>query len=116
MPANSLVQASRASFSARAPSIRRAPPVSLLTATRSAKHARSTGSSYWHFRRMDHLSSADKSMFPRASEVAYLDTAAEGLPFPGCRESLLAYFEDKMMGTPGRRKFHEEEHAALCGV
>ena len=62
------------------------------------------------------MSSAYKSMFTRAREATYLDTAAEGLPFPGCREALVAYFEDKMMGTPGRRKFHEEEHAALCGV
>lgn len=55
-------------------------------------------------------------MFPRACEVAYLDTAAEGLPLAGCREALLAYFEDKALGTPGRRRFHEEEAAALCGV
>ncbi len=29
-----------------------------------------------------------KSMFPRASEVTYLDTAAEGLPVPKIEEAL----------------------------
>ena len=62
------------------------------------------------------MSSAYKSIFPRAREVAYLDTAAEGLPLAGCREALGAYFEDKALGTPGRVRFHEQESAALRGV
>lgn len=62
------------------------------------------------------MSSALKSMFPRAGEVTYLDTAAEGLPVAAGRDGLIAYFADKAMGTPGRRKFYEEESAALNGV
>ncbi len=62
------------------------------------------------------MSSAYKSMFPRSCEVTYLDTEAEGLPVAGCREALLAYFNDKATGTPGRRKLHEEECKARNGV
>jgi cysteine desulfurase / selenocysteine lyase len=62
------------------------------------------------------LISAYKSMFPRSREVTYLDTAAEGLPIGGCRDALLAYFDDKALGTPGRRRFHDEECAAMSGV
>jgi cysteine desulfurase/selenocysteine lyase len=65
---------------------------------------------------MQTLSSAYKSMFRRSREVTYLDTAAEGLPLEACRDALLAYFQDKATGTPGRRKLHEEECAALGGV
>jgi len=52
-------------------------------------------------------------MFDRAREVAYLDTAAEGLPLASCREALASYFEDKSRGSPGRRRLHERESAAL---
>ncbi len=62
------------------------------------------------------MTSAYKSMFPRACAATYLDTAAEGLPFPGCREALLTYFDDKSRGTPGRERFHEEEHAAIASA
>ena len=55
-------------------------------------------------------------MFPRAGELAYLDTAAEGLPPAACRDALLAYSEDKALGTPGRTRFYEQESAALAGL
>jgi len=42
-----------------------------------------------------------KTLFPRAMEVAYLDSAAEGLPAPGCAEAFLRYCRDKEQGTPG---------------
>lgn len=48
--------------------------------------------------------------FPQAAALAYLDTAAEGLPFPGCEDALAAYFRDKSRGTPGRSRLHEAEH------
>jgi cysteine desulfurase/selenocysteine lyase len=83
---------------------------------KSTKRARFTGSLFWLFRRIDPMRSDYKSVFPRASEVTYLDTAAEGLPFQACREALIAYFEDKAMGSPGRSKLHAEERAALNGV
>jgi selenocysteine lyase/cysteine desulfurase len=38
------------------------------------------------------------------------------LPLAGGREALLAYFEDKALGSPGRRRFQEQERAAHCGV
>ena len=50
-----------------------------------------------------------KQQFPRTREVAYLDTAAEGLPAPGLEESFAAYCRDKSRGTPGRKQFHEME-------
>jgi len=50
-----------------------------------------------------------KHLFPRAKEVAYLDTAAEGLPVPGCAEAFARYCQDKEQGTPGRRMFHRIE-------
>ncbi|MCX6619511.1 MAG: aminotransferase class V-fold PLP-dependent enzyme, partial [Acidobacteria bacterium] len=54
--------------------------------------------------------------------LTYLDTAAEGLPFPGCEQAVAAYFRDKAMGTPGRARLHQTEHetrslaARLLGV
>ena len=44
-----------------------------------------------------------KKMFPRATEVAYLDTAAEGLPVPQAEDALREYIHQKSLGTPGRR-------------
>jgi selenocysteine lyase/cysteine desulfurase len=58
----------------------------------------------------------DKSRFPRACEVAYLDTAAEGLPPAGCAEALAAYYRDKADGTPGRRRLHQVEHDTHCAA
>ena len=46
-------------------------------------------------------------IFPQARAVTYLDTAAEGLPFPGCEEAIAEYFRDKSRGTPGRRRLYE---------
>lgn len=58
-----------------------------------------------------------KLQFPRASQVIYLDTAAEGLPAPGVEEGFMDYWRDKSRGTPGRKRFHEveEETRALAG-
>lgn len=47
--------------------------------------------------------------FPQAEAVAYMDTAAEGLPFPGCEEAVALYFRDKSLGTPGRDRLYEAE-------
>lgn len=53
-----------------------------------------------------------KSRFPRAREVAYLDTAAEGLPLADAEKALASYYRDKSMGTPGRRRLYEMETQA----
>jgi cysteine desulfurase/selenocysteine lyase len=58
----------------------------------------------------------DKSRFPRAQEVAYLDTAAEGLPPVEAAEALAAYYADKAAGTPGRRRLYQEEQQVRCAV
>ena len=50
-----------------------------------------------------------KERFPRAAQVVYLDTAAEGLPVPECEEALREYYRAKARGTPGRREFHAVE-------
>jgi selenocysteine lyase/cysteine desulfurase len=62
------------------------------------------------------MKSSYKKLFPRAGEVTYLDTAAEGLPAPGVAESFAEYCRDKSQGTPGRKRFHqvEEETRALA--
>jgi cysteine desulfurase / selenocysteine lyase len=54
-----------------------------------------------------------KPLFPRASEVTYLDTAAEGLPAPGFEGALEEYYRQKSLGTPGRRHFHATEAETL---
>ena len=54
-----------------------------------------------------------KTLFPRATEVAYLDSAAEGLPAPDSKEAFLRYCQDKEQGTPARRFFHQAEAEAL---
>lgn len=56
---------------------------------------------------------AFKHLFPRAQQVAYLDTAAEGLPAPGCAEAFAQYCRDKQQGTPGRKYFHQVEGETL---
>jgi cysteine desulfurase/selenocysteine lyase len=53
-------------------------------------------------------------IFPQAQAVTYLDTAAEGLPFPGCEEAVAAYFHDKSLGASGRERLHALEHDARC--
>ncbi len=55
------------------------------------------------------MDSSYKHLFPRASQVAYLDTAAEGLPAPGTEEALAEYHRDKSSGTPGRRRLFAVE-------
>jgi selenocysteine lyase/cysteine desulfurase len=50
-----------------------------------------------------------KSEFSRAREVAYLDTAAEGLPPQGVSEALARYYRDKARGAPGRRQLYRAE-------
>ena len=55
-------------------------------------------------------------MFPRAGQVAYLDTAAEGLPPASAGEALQTYFEHKSLGSQGRERLYatELETAALA--
>jgi cysteine desulfurase/selenocysteine lyase len=50
-----------------------------------------------------------KANFPRSREVAYLDTAAEGLPPQSTQEAFARYYEAKATGTPGRRRLFAEE-------
>jgi cysteine desulfurase/selenocysteine lyase len=54
-----------------------------------------------------------KHLFPRATEVAYLDTAAEGLPAPGCCDAFSEYCTAKMQGTPGRVALQRMEDETL---
>ncbi|MDE3178482.1 MAG: aminotransferase class V-fold PLP-dependent enzyme, partial [Acidobacteriota bacterium] len=54
-----------------------------------------------------------KHLFPRAKEVTYLDTAAEGLPLPAVERSFSEYYRAKAAGTPGREKLHAIEAEAL---
>jgi cysteine desulfurase / selenocysteine lyase len=57
-----------------------------------------------------------KADFPRACEVAYMDTAAEGLPPPGCEPALLAYLREKRVGTPGRQALYALEREVGCSA
>jgi selenocysteine lyase/cysteine desulfurase len=50
-----------------------------------------------------------KAPFPMAREVAYLDTAAEGLPAPGCEESLRAYWREKSRGALGLEHYFQTQ-------
>jgi cysteine desulfurase/selenocysteine lyase len=54
-----------------------------------------------------------KHNFPRAREVAYLDTAAEGLPPQSTRDALSRYYQTKAIGTPGRRELFAVETETL---
>lgn len=58
----------------------------------------------------------NRAAFPRAREVAYLDTAAEGLPPEGCATALEEYLRAKRSGTPGRKRIHEMERETECAV
>jgi cysteine desulfurase / selenocysteine lyase len=51
----------------------------------------------------------DKQYFPLAREVAYLDTAAEGLPPLTAEAALAAYWREKSRGTPGRQRLFEKQ-------
>lgn len=60
----------------------------------------------------DHAELARRKDFPLTRRIAYLDTAAEGLPFPGCVKAVGEYFRDKSLGTPGRDRLHAVEWEA----
>jgi selenocysteine lyase/cysteine desulfurase len=51
----------------------------------------------------------NEQLFPLAREVAYLDTAAEGLPPLACEAALTAYWREKSRGTPGRARLFEKQ-------
>ena len=53
-----------------------------------------------------------KSRFPRARDVAYLDTAAEGLPLADSATAMADYFRAKSMGTQGRECLYKLEREA----
>lgn len=53
-----------------------------------------------------------RTMFARATEVTYLDTAAEGLPHPLCEHAFREYFAAKSRGTPGRFQHFAAERDA----
>lgn len=55
-----------------------------------------------------------KSNFRRSQEVAYLDTAAEGLPPSEAEHALRRYIEDKSLGTPGRVRLFEAERETIA--
>lgn len=50
-----------------------------------------------------------RNHFPRAQEVAYLDTAAEGLLLPQSEDAFSRYYRAKARGTPGRKELHAVE-------
>jgi cysteine desulfurase / selenocysteine lyase len=54
-----------------------------------------------------------RTMFRRATEVTYLDTAAEGLPHPLCEDAFREYYSAKSHGTPGRHQHFAAEKDAL---
>ncbi len=54
-----------------------------------------------------------RKLFARATEVTYLDTAAEGLPHPLCEQAFREYYSAKSRGTPGRREHFAAEKDAL---
>lgn len=51
----------------------------------------------------------NKQLFPRAAQVCYLDTAAEGLPPASGEAALLSYWQEKSRGTPGRARLFEKQ-------
>jgi selenocysteine lyase/cysteine desulfurase len=55
----------------------------------------------------------NKQLFPLASQVCYLDTAAEGLPPASGEAALLSYWHEKSRGTPGRARLYEK-HRETC--
>jgi selenocysteine lyase/cysteine desulfurase len=57
-----------------------------------------------------------KSRFPRAAEVTYLDTAAEGLPPTEAQKALDLYFRRKAAGTPARKFLYEEERQTISAL
>jgi cysteine desulfurase / selenocysteine lyase len=62
------------------------------------------------------MSQLIKQLFPRASEVCYLDTAAEGLPPLSVEDALMNYWFQKTRGTPGRPYLFEMQKATEHAV
>ncbi|MCB9383534.1 MAG: aminotransferase class V-fold PLP-dependent enzyme [Bryobacterales bacterium] len=56
----------------------------------------------------------NKELFPRARDVVYLDTAAEGLPPSSTRAALERYFAAKSSGSPGRAQLYETERQTVA--
>jgi cysteine desulfurase / selenocysteine lyase len=54
-----------------------------------------------------------KALFDRSRWLAYLDTAAEGLPLQDSEKALSEYFEDKSSGSPGRTRMFQAEKETL---
>lgn len=54
-----------------------------------------------------------KSRFRTANRLAYLDTAAEGLPLDEARDPLLEYLADKSSGSPARSRIYAAEREAV---
>src|SRR5690349_16694592 len=59
---------------------------------------------------------SNKQFFPRAREVAYFDTAAEGLPPVSTEAALAEYWREKSRGTPGRIRLYEKHAETLQAV
>ncbi len=54
----------------------------------------------------------NKSQFPSTREVAYLDTAAEGIPPSLAAAALQEYWQQKASGSPGRVRHYEVQRQA----
>src|SRR5688572_2216126 len=103
MQASSPGTVSRASSSGRAASIKPMPRSSTSIATRSFQQNRFIGN-FFYSSNKNMFQVMNEQLFPLAREVAYLDTAAEGLPPLACEAALTAYWREKSRGTPGRAR------------
>lgn len=54
----------------------------------------------------------NRQHFPLSREIAYLDTAAEGLPPLASEAALSCYMREKSRGTPGRERLFEKQAEA----
>jgi len=57
-----------------------------------------------------------KARFPLAQEMAYLDTAAEGLPPTGCEQALGEYLREKNRGSLGDENLFQAQLETECIV
>ena len=57
-----------------------------------------------------------KSLFPTAQQIAYLDTAAEGIPPSTLDDAFAAYLRAKDSGTPGRTQLYAMEKEATASA
>jgi selenocysteine lyase/cysteine desulfurase len=57
-----------------------------------------------------------KSAFPLTQQIAYLDTAAEGLPPVTVEAALAEYWREKRRGTPGRQRHYQVQSEAEQAV